>query len=222
MCIRDRYRKEITSKKRGREQEEYRIKQMMRHSISLKEITVLSPTHFAYYRDERLKQVSPTTVRKECALFSHALNIAKNEWGCLIGNNPLSMIKLPINNPSRTRRLLKGEYEALKHACKQNQNPWFYPLFILAIETGMRRSELLNIEWQNININNSLCRVLYTKNGEERIIPLSSKAIEVLKQLPRAIKGKVFPLNKTTVRSLWERTCKKTNIKGLRFHDLRH
>ena len=119
---------------------------MMRHSISLKEITVLSPTHFAYYRDERLKQVSPTTVRKECALFSHALNIAKNEWGCLIGNNPLSMIKLPTNNPSRTRRLLQGEYEALKHACKQNPNPWFYPLFILAIETGMRRSELLNIE----------------------------------------------------------------------------
>ena len=86
--ILERYRKEITSKKRGREQEEYRIKQMMRHSISLKEITILSPTHFAYYRDERLKQVSSTTVRKECALFSHALNVAKNEWGCLIGNNP--------------------------------------------------------------------------------------------------------------------------------------
>ena len=39
---------------------------------------------------------------------------------------------------------------------------------------------------------------------------------------PKTINGKVFPLNKTTVRSLWERTCKKTNIKGLRFHDLRH
>ena len=57
------------------------------------------------------------------------------------------MIKLPTNNPSRTKRLLQGEYEALENACKQNQNPWFYPLFILAIETGMRRSELLNIEW---------------------------------------------------------------------------
>ena len=87
--ILERYKKEVTSKKRGREKEEYRIKKMMRHSISLKEITILSPTHFAYYRDERLKQVSPTTVRKEYALFSHALNIDKNEWGCLIGNNPL-------------------------------------------------------------------------------------------------------------------------------------
>ena len=58
------------------------------------------------------------------------------------------MIKLPTNNPSRTRRLLQGEYEALKHACKQNPNPnpRFYPLFILARETGMRRNELLNIE----------------------------------------------------------------------------
>ena len=220
--ILEKYRNDITSKKRGRDAEDYRIKKMMKHSICLKEITVISPTHFAYYRDERLKQVSPTTVRKECTLVSHALNVAKNEWGCLIGNNPLSMIKLPTNNPSRTRRLLKGEYQTLKKACKQNPNPWFYPLFILAIETGMRRSELLNIKWQNININNSLCKVLYTKNGEERIIPLSTKAIEVLKQLPRAIKGKVFPLNKTTVRSLWERTCKETNIKGLRFHDLRH
>ena len=103
--ILERYRNDITSKKRGRDAEDYRIKKMMKHNICLKEITVLSPSHFAYYRDERLKQVSPTTVRKECALFSHALNVAKNEWGCLIGNNPLSMIKLPTNNPSRTRRL---------------------------------------------------------------------------------------------------------------------
>ena len=144
--ILERYRNDITSKKRGRDAEDYRIKKMMKHNICLKEITVLSTSHFAYYRDERLKQVSPTTVRKECALFSHALNVAKNEWGCLIGNNPLSMIKLPTNNPSRTRRLLKGEYQTLKKACKQNPNPWFYSLFIFAIETAMRKSELLNIE----------------------------------------------------------------------------
>ena len=54
-----------------------------------------------------------------CPLL-YALNIAKNEWASLIGNNPLSMIKLPTNNPSRTRRLLQGEYEALKRTCKQN------------------------------------------------------------------------------------------------------
>ena len=54
----------------------------------------------------------------------------------------------------------------------------------------------MNIRLKSININNSLCRVLYTKNGEERIIPLSTKAIEVLKKLPRAIKGKVFPIKK--------------------------
>lgn len=77
--ILERNREEVTSKKRGSKQEEYRIKKMMRHNISLKEITVLSPSHFAYYRDEKLKQVSSTTVRKECALFYHALNVAKNE-----------------------------------------------------------------------------------------------------------------------------------------------
>ena len=60
------------------------------------------------------------------------------------------------------------------------------------------------------------------KNEEERIIPLSTKTIEVLKLLPKTINGKVFPLNKTTVRSLWERICKETNIKRLRSHDLRH
>ena len=64
-------------------------------------------------------------------LFSHALNVAKNEWGCLIGNNPLSMIKLPTNNPSRTRRLLRF-YKALKHACKKNQTlEVLNPMFIL-------------------------------------------------------------------------------------------
>ena len=91
--------------------------------------------------------------------------------------NPLSMIKLPTNNPSRTRRLLHGEYEALKYACKQNLNPWFYPLFILAIETGMRRSDLLSIEWQSININNSLCKALYKKIGKKELFHLVQKLL---------------------------------------------
>ncbi|MDA9558605.1 hypothetical protein N9R86_01540 [Alphaproteobacteria bacterium] len=106
---------------------------MMKYSISLKKITSLSYSKFICYRDDKLKLVSHTTLRKECAFFSHALNVAKNEWGCLIGNNPLSMIKLPTNNPSRSRRLLKGEYQTLKKSCKQNLNPWFYSLFIFAI-----------------------------------------------------------------------------------------
>lgn len=88
------------------------------------------------------------------------------------------MIKLPINNPSRTRRLLKGEYQTLKKSCKQNLNPWFYPLFILAIETGMRRSELLNIECQSININNSLSKVLYAKNGKKELFHSVQKLLK--------------------------------------------
>ena len=216
------YLKIITPKKRGKSQEEYKLKKLIEHPIAYTKLNALLPPIFAYYRDARLKEVSSTTVRKECALLSHAINIAKKEWACDININPLTQISLPINNPSRKRRLETGEFEKLSIACKQVNNIWLYPLFILAIVTAMRRGELLSINIKNTYNNNSICKLLNTKNGEERIVPLSFKSMQVIKQLPKSLNGKLFPILPSTVRYLWKKACQKACVYNLRFHDLRH
>ena len=86
----------------------------------------------------------------------------------------------------------------------------------------MRRGELLGLEWQHVDLDKRTAYLPITKNGTNRTIPLSLKAIETLQLLPRDISGRVFPLSATALRGLWARACKRAGIEDLRFHDLRH
>jgi len=185
-------------------------------------LSKLKPTHFAKYRDERLKEVSPSTIKKEMVLLNHALDTAQKEWGCYLPVNPLQGIRKPKENPQRDRRLDGEELKRLLVSCGDSANHWFCPLVITAIETAMRRGELLGLEWQHVDLDKRTAYLPITKNGTSRTIPLSLKAIETLQHLPRDISGRVFPLSATALRGLWARACKRAGIEDLRFHDLRH
>ena len=86
----------------------------------------------------------------------------------------------------------------------------------------MRRGELLNLKWQHINFDQRTCHRPITKNGSSRDIPLSSCAIETLRDLPRNLSGVVFPVSPVALRELWRRACGRASIEDLRFHDLQH
>ena len=107
-------------------------------------------------------------------------------------------------------------------SCSQSENHWLLPLVIIAVETGMRRGELLGLTWNDIYFNNMIARLEMTKNGTPRDVPLSPKAIKTLKSLPHEITGQVFPLTPIALRGLWRRACKRAGIGNLPFHDLRH
>lgn len=95
---------------------------------------------------------------------------------------------------------------------------------IVFIETAMRRSELLSVEWQYVQFKGTLgsVRLLDTKNGEERTVPLSSVAVQALKTLPRGIKGKVFALTPAALNHQWRAARVAIGSPDLRVHDLRH
>ena len=76
------------------------------------------------------------------------------------------------------------------------------------------------IRYGNINFRNRTLLLTDTKNGEDRTIPLSEKAFLILQSQPRQFDGKVFPMTRNQVKYFWEEALKKTNIKGLRWHDL--
>ena len=217
-----RYLSEVTPNKRGHKVEGIRLRKLMRDPMAATKFGYLKPSHLIKYRNQRLREVSGSTVKKELSLISHVFETANKEWDMPINGNPVRLISKPKENKPRDRRLELGEEERLLLSCSQSKNPYLLPLVIVAIETAMRRSELLGLERQYLKINNRTAYLPMTKNGDSRTVPLSTRAIATLNDLPVHISGKVFPLSETALRGLWGRACRRAGIVVLHFHDLRH
>ena len=217
-----RYGRDITPAKRGASQELSRIHKLCQHRIVALRLADLQSSHIAQFRDERLKEVSGTTVAKDLSLLSLVLNTARMEWGFKLPSNPVALVKKPKENKPRDRRLVEGEYERLVQECGKRNNHWFKPLVVVALETGMRRGELLSLEWKHVHLDKNWAHLPLTKNGDERDIPLSQKVCEELQALPRDISGVVFPISTSALRGLWDRSVKRADLQDLHFHDLRH
>lgn len=85
----------------------------------------------------------------------------------------------------------------------------------------MRRSEMLRLRWEDVDLVRGIASLMETKNGEDRFVPLTTTAIELLKDVPiRSVR--VFPITADCLRLAWVRAKKKSNIENFRFHDLRH
>jgi len=215
------YSAEISIKKRGRVEEISRSAKMRRHKIFALPLGKLKPFHIAQYRDERLQEVSTTTAKKELQLISHALDIGRREWGLNIKNVAADVAK-PKEPKGRERRLEEDEEHLLLGVLSASENHWIKPLMEFAIETGMRRGELLKLRWEDVNLGRKTALIKETKNGDSRKIPLSVAAIRTLSGLPRHLGGNVFPVTPNALRGVWRRAVKKVGIDNLRFHDLRH
>jgi len=156
--------------------EGYRLKTLTMHLGALRLIH-LTPKEVATYRDLRLKEVSPSSLKRELTILSRVLTIASRDWGISIPQNPVSMISLPKADKPRTRRLEAGEKERLL----QGANPELNRIITVALETGMRRGEILNVKKSHIDFSLRTLFIPSTKTDEPRTIPLSSQAIAALR-----------------------------------------
>lgn len=222
-AILERYRDEISTKKRGYVSEFYIINSFLRQRIANYTLAQISTSDFCTYRDKRLKQVKPATVSREIGIIKHAFDLAMREWGIPVRENPLAKIpKIKLNN-ARQRRLSAYEWQVILEAAKETKNPYLLPLIRLALETGMRRGEMLGIHWKHVNFEARTLFLPFTKNGHSRTIPLTNEAVKILRELQNESKGvKAFPLTGNATRLAWERLLNRTNIHDLHFHDLRH
>lgn len=216
-----RYESEITPTKRGERAERSRLQILKRHSIAHVRLCDLSGASAARYRDDRLKAVQPASVRRELVVLRHMFEVARLEWGIPLPSNPVHAIKLPKDSTPRERRLEDGEIGKIIDALGSRSAWYLQPFIALAVETGMRRGELLSIRWQDIDLDGRTARILKTKNGHPRTIPLTPKAIEILLSLKRT-EDRVFPVSPNALRLAWERLRVKAGVKDLRLHDLRH
>ena len=218
--ILQKYLNEVSPQMRSADTQAIRVRKLMKHPIAEVNMAQLSPKHMADYRDERLKVIKPNTVIRELAILSSVINHARREWALNI-TNPVTMIKKPSSTQGRERVLNDMEMSRLLHELEKI-NPFLKPLCEFALETAMRRGELMSLLWVNVNFEKSVAFLPITKNGDSRYVPLSLKAIRILKSLPRDIEGRVFPLNKGTVSILFLRAVRRAKVEDFHFHDLRH
>ena len=214
------YRDTITVNKRRCKVETYCINAFLRYPCSRLMLSEVTPKTFADYRDRRLKEVTPSTVSREFTIYKHMFQVAINEWDIPLGLNPLHKVKLPKFNDKRSRRLEPGEFDIITSYCKTHQLAELQNVIILAIETGMRRGELLRVCKEYFNADTRTLYIPITKSGHSRTIPLTSQAAVIVKALKDD--QKVYSKSTEGFMSAWQRRIKNTGIVDLRFHDLRH
>lgn len=186
-------------------------------------VAALTPQLAAKYRDDRLKTVGPSTVRKELNMLSKVLTVAGQEFGVAVPTgNPVLNVRKPQESKSRERRLNADEFQSLLSECSKSRNPWLLHAVNFAVATAMRQGEILGLLWENVNKTRRLAMLPVTKNGEARAVPLTSEALEVLAAMPRAIKGIVFPVERMTLYHAFNAAVKRAGITDFTFHDLRH
>jgi integrase len=164
-------------------------------------------------------------VVRELNTVSHAIEIATREWGLWLPRNPVKLVRRPQVPRGRTRRLQEGEELRLMLACDLGRTPLLKPLLVLALETAMRRGELLSLEWRHIDLNRCVAHLPLTKNGDSRDIPLSRRAVAILRVLiadERRDTVRVFPVTGNSVRLAFEHLRARAGMSDLHFHDLRH
>ena len=219
----DRYINEVSPKKRGGSEEVIRLRAMKRQRFAKLNMAALSAKVVAEYRDERLKTCKASTVVRDLGMLSSMINHCRREWGIAI-TNPVSQIRKPSMPPGRDRVLSTEEKSRLLAALAPTgrRNPYIRPLAMLALETAMRRSELLGLRWENIDLTKQVAFLPLTKNGTDRTVPLSRAAVATLRAMPRSLDGRVFLINVAAMEAAFLRGVRRAGLHGLHFHDLRH
>ncbi len=135
----ERYRDTVSPKKRGYEVERIVLNAFLRNSICRKPMSHLRTEDFATYRDERLKAVKPITLKRELSPLHNLFEVARDEWGLPLPENPLGKLRLKVPPNRRERRLKEGELDRLKAAAQSCRNELILPIILVAVATGMRR-----------------------------------------------------------------------------------
>jgi integrase len=175
----------------------------------------------------RLNEVTPKMVNDNlpargpatCNRYLSAISSVLKQDGIII---KFSRYREPRG---RVRFLNDDERSRLLDACRKSRSKVLYPMVILALSRGMRKSEILRLTWSQVDLQRGLIYLVDTKNHEPRMIPVGGHALDLISRLPH--KSKYVFLTRTGeyrrhLADCWYPTLRKANIQDFTFHDLRH
>ncbi len=179
----------------------------------------------AQYEKRRAGEVSAFTVSNELSVLRHMLRLSRR-WGYV---TEVPEIALPKKPGGRLRYLDEAELTKLLEACQQSRNRFLPAIVTIAVNTGMRKGEILGLEWERVDFPTSRLVLTHTKSGKPRGVPMNQAVYEALTALePDQAKRQGLIFRKASgaawgqVRTGFEAAVKKAGLSDFRFHDLRH
>lgn len=217
-----RYSKEVTPRKKGHYAETKRIERWQKHRLAKCSLAAVRGKDLAEFRDARRADgKAENTIRLDIALISALYETARRDWGMEGLPNPARTLRLPAGSRKRDRSLTTEEQAAFLAAIPATmpRTPTAQALFVLALETGMRQSELLGIEWEDIDLGRSFIHLSDTKSGDPRDVPLSPRAIHTIQGMPRPIDGgRVFDVTQDRLTRAMPQACKRARAAYAQLH----
>ena len=207
---------------KGASIEQIIIKALCREQWVNKPILGVCRADIIEFRDRRLLSIKPDTFKRQMNIIRSAARMTSDEWGWESYIKLFQNIRLPNQNERQVRRITPGVEKHLLAGTDAGRNQFMKPLIILALETGMRRGELLRLKQEDWDAHSGLISIKDTKNGKNRVIPASNRARETLHRLAQKNIYSLFPLTSNAVNLSFQRLKKRTSLNWLRFHDLRH
>ena len=169
------------------------------------------------YRNKVRERASIVSANRHLAFLRSMFNKAI-EWEKFIGVNPAAKIKLERENNHRLRFLSEEEISRLLSHCYSR----IYPIVACALLTGMRKGEILQLSWENVDLERGNIYVLNSKSGKPREIPIAARLGSILRSLGPKRKGLVFEMPEITLRRHFAKAVRESSLDNFRFHDLRH
>jgi integrase len=217
----------VSIHKRGHCVERY-IMQTLNTHFGKSKVYNLTAEDSEKYKAIRSKSVKPATINRELTLAKHILSKGV-EWG-LVAENPFRRVS-NLKVQKHIERVLSPEEQVkLINACGHVRARFLRPIVLLAVNTGMRRGELLSLEWTRVDLDRRTIRIINAKSvAGDRIIPMNDTVHALLSALSSPAGGPlVFPSNRKLGESLldvkkgFHKAVGLAGIPHIRFHDLRH
>lgn len=186
-----------------------------------RQLDAITAVDIEQHKQARLTKAKPATVNRELALLKHMFT-KMVDWG-YVRENPAKRVKLLKEPPGRIRYLSHEERRLLLEECEV----MLKAVVLTALETGMRKGELQNLTWKDVDLERRTITVVKTKNNESRVLPISDTLLLTLQKLyidrrSRCVFAKDDGTPYGNWRSPFERALKRAGIEDFRFHDLRH
>jgi integrase len=194
--------------------------------FGVKKLSQITPRDVEDFKISQLRTHKPSSINRTLATLRHIYNLARR-WKKFYGENPVSVSGLLTEDNLRDRVLSFDEEERLLSASAEHLKP----IIIAALNTGMRRGEILSLKWGNVDLENGLIIITPVNNKSKKTkrVPVNSILSAMLRELKFRNQKKseyVFlsdddkPVK--SIKTSFNNACRRAGIQGLRFHDLRH
>jgi integrase len=211
-----RYELEIAPSKKSYHVERHYFALLRRQAFANLSLKNLRASDIQNWINERSNSHQPASIVRVAGIIERVINIAIKNWDYPLAHNPMRKVMKPAITAKPILRLSSNTLQKLRRP--SSKIGW---IVLFALETGMRRSELANLKWPDINLTEQLVYVSETKNGYARHVPLSPRSIDAIQHMD-VDDEYVFGMSSNAIRLAWQRLKNTQHIEGVRFHDLRH